>query len=47
VKLELVEQTMKELAERDADVAVLAKLDRFRAQIRQALARRGSSRGHG
>jgi hypothetical protein len=36
---ELVEQTMKDLAERDADVALLAKLDRLRVQVRQTLRR--------
>jgi hypothetical protein len=38
-QLDLVEQAMKEVAERDADVDLLAKLDRLRTQVRQTLRR--------
>jgi hypothetical protein len=45
-QLELVEQTMKQVAERDdADLDLLARLDSLRKQVRAAL-RRGSRRGH-
>ena len=39
-ELELVEQTMKKVAERDGDIALLAKLDGLRAQVRARLRRR-------
>jgi hypothetical protein len=42
--VELVERTMKEVAQRDADVALLAKLDSLRAQVRQAFRRSSRAR---
>jgi hypothetical protein len=42
--VDLVEQTMKEVAHRDDDVALLAKLDRLRGQVRQSVRRRPGSK---
>jgi hypothetical protein len=42
-ELELVEQTLKKVAERDGDIALLAKLDGLRAQVRARLRRRSEA----